>query len=247
MHGWLVVVATAIADANGAASLALDAGLVDGPDDCPYWQYHRVDSFIEEHTDLLSHPGNARSCAPRRTSERCMDWRVSVVRDHNGELLVDMEVDDPPMDDADIQALALNMRSSPEKATVLARWPTGSWNRVAACVDLQMVRPVLAPHRCAVLEPDGKPLPLAFGRGSENRCAVLIGGETGAEASAFPVPIGTDVEFDAGAFPILAEPGKLARAGYQLAPGHESLWHLSYVLVATEPKQRELESINERL
>ena len=236
MFGWFVILAAAFADANGDAVLAVSAGVVGAAEDCPHWRTADAEASPARHEDPLSLAGQRLACVERRDEAQCMAWRISVVRDHNGQLLVDAERDDPAQSDADLQQLALAMSPTSEKAAVLARWPKGSWNTVRACVGKEVEVPVQVPHRCVVVLPDGKPNPLTFGRGSQTRCAVAIGGESGAVLNGYDYPAGSGVAMQPGVFPFEVPSGEVRRVEYGLAAEHVDLWHVGHLLVSV-PKE----------
>lgn len=234
---WFVVAAMAFADADGQATVTAAAGAVADAEECGLWRLRERSELVANHEDPLSAAGTGRSCRKIEAGEECAEWRISVVRDADGAMLVDVEPDDPPANDGAMQDRARKMDPSPEQGAVLARWPVGSWHPVRMCSGVETTLQVEAPHVCTVVEPNGKPYPLAFGRGNEQRCAVLIGGQTGATLNAYGTGGGAGVEFanDEGgtAFPFMVAPGEVERIEYRLGDDDAALWHVEHILVAT--------------
>ena len=234
---WFVVAAMAFADADGRATVTATAGAVADTEECGLWGLQEQSAHAARHQDPLSASGVGRACQQIDAGDLCTDWRISVVRDASGALLVDVEADIPPADDDVMQQKAWQMAPSPEQGAVLARWPAGSWQQVRMCVGDTTTRQVEAPHVCTLVAPDGKPYPLTFGRGVERRCAVLMGGPTGATLNAYGVRGGAGVEFadeeGGAAFPFTAGAGAVERIEYRLGDDYATLWHVEHILVAT--------------
>lgn len=238
--GWVVLLATATADGDGKATLALRTGVVDQAEQCATWG-EAGRRGEPTHADLLSHPRSRVGCVPRTDEGACPRWRISVVRDHDGQMLVDVELDAPPQGDEAQQTLAKAMPNSGEKATVLARWPEGSWSQATLCPGERKSLAVEAPHRCAVIAVDGRPNPMEFGRGTQKRCAVVYGGQDGAVLHGHGLPAGSMgvrlVNLEGGdAFPVNIPATSTVRTEFKLANEHHGLHHVAYSLVATNAR-----------
>ena len=234
--GWIALLAAATADDYGATTLTLKSGVVDRAEQCSTWGL-TGERLTNRHADLMSHPRTGVGCVARPSRSACPNWRIAVVRDHDGQMLVDVELDEPPMGDSEQQARALAMPASGEKAAVLARWPAGAWSQTTLCPGESKTLAVEAPHRCAVVAVDGRPNPAEFGRGTEIRCAVVDGGQTGATLNGHGLPAGSLgirlVGLGGGdAFPLHIPAGAVVRTTFALAGEQRGLHHVAYSLVA---------------
>lgn len=154
------------------------------------------------------------------------------MRDAGGALLLDLETAEDGVDDDGLQRLAWAMEYGDERATVLARWPERSWTGIRPCVGEALELSVPAPHRCLVAHADGKPVPDAFGRGSEVRCAVVNGGPAGAVLNGYATPV-RDGDAPLPGFPVQVGACETARVEYRLATERNREWHVAHLVTAT--------------
>lgn len=235
--GWIVLAATATADANGTTEIVMRSGMVERFEECSIWALAERGEDRRRHADPLSHPRTTIGCVEALAHDHCPRWRIAVVKDHDGQMLVDVDHDAPAMDDAHQQALALQLPLSGEKLAVLARWPVGSWVQATACPGERRTMSVEAPHRCAVVEPDGKPTQFEFGRGDEVRCVVTRGADrSGTILAAHTLPAAGDAELLplAGELPTWIPPNGVLRVSMALAERWRDLHHVPYSLVAVQ-------------
>ena len=133
------------------------------------------------HVDPITRAGLRTRCIEwRRLSGRCLHVQVSVVRDHDGSFLVDIETE-PDLGsapDAVQQYRARTVRGLAERGAILARWPAGAWHDMRVCPDEDTVlrRRIDVPARCQLLlaRDAGKPHPAKLERPGERGCVVAV-------------------------------------------------------------------------
>ena len=237
---WLALAVSAFATADGAVGFGARAESF--PDGHQCWRAE-APAATPRHADQLSRGKETVGCVqlPAAVTQRCADWRVAVVRDLDGSMMVSAEADDggaagaAGAGDQGQQRLAAAVRDPLQRAEILALWPPGAWNQLRLCDGEESIEfPIAAPFRCQVLHPDGKPVPMTFGRGAERRCAVALGGYAGALVSAAGTgSAGMGVELIGNPpLPASVPPGGTARFEIELAGEARSAWHVPVTLTS---------------
>lgn len=205
------------------------------------------------HVDPLTWPGSRNRCLDRaRVRGRCIHAQVSVVRDHDRSLLVDVELEPNlgPAPDATQQRRAEEVAGLRERGAILARWPAGAWHDLQICLDEASIlrKRIEVPPRCVLLLGDyaGKPHPARLERPGERGCIVAVnpGPDTLAVYASIPPPAQGETwrHFRYGEdrpFPACVAAGSTARWRYGLVGEWGKAWHVAHNLVMWWPAEGE--------
>ena len=204
-----------------------------------------------KHVDPLTGPGHRIRCIERRRlNGRCLHVQVSVVRDHDGHFLVDLETEPHlgPGTDTLQQYRAQTVPGLAERGSILARWPRGAWHDIRVCPDEHRIyrRPIQVPARCLLLldEHTGKPHPARFERPGERGCLVAVNTTQRPLALDVSIPPPAEGETrkhfrhsDTGTFPLCSAPRSARRWTYGLIGEWGTAWHVAHTVVLTPEAQ----------
>ena len=206
---------------------------------------------LPKHVDPLTRPGHRIRCVERRRLiGGCLHVQVSVVRDHDGSFLVDLETEPDlgPGPDTLQQYRAHTVPGLAERGSILARWPRGAWHDMRVCPDDDRVhrRRIQIPMRCLLLldEHAGKPHLARFERPGERGCLVAV--NTKGRPLALDVSIPPPAEGETrrhfrhtgtGTFPLCAAPHSARRWSYGLIGAWATAWHVAHTVVLTPEAQ----------
>ena len=204
-----------------------------------------------KHVDSLTGPGHRIRCVERRRlNGRCLHVQVSVVRDHDGSFLVDLETEPDlgPGPDTLQQYRAQTVPGLAERGAILARWPRGAWHDMRVCPDEDRVyhKRVHVPSRYQLLldRYAGKPHPGRFDRPGERGCLVAV--NTTGQALAIDVSIPPPAQgetrkhfrhSETGTFPLCTAPRSARRWSYGLTREWATAWHVAHTVVLTPEAQ----------
>ena len=204
------------------------------------------------HVDPLTWPGSRNRCLERaRVQRRCIHVQVSVVRNHDRSLLVDVELepDHGPAPDPTQQRRAENVRGLAERGAILARWPAGAWHDLQICPNEGAVKRkrIRVPPRCTLLlaRSVGKPHPARLERPGEAGCIVAVNPRQRPLAVDVSIPPPAQGEtrkhFRTGpgaSFPACIAPRSAIRFRYQLIGEWATAWHVDHTLVLIRGSKR---------
>ena len=249
MSSWisLTVFATVVALGSGDGAepmteIELHVGRHETREECALAS---VRMLRPDHVDVLTSQGSRVRCLERaKVRQRCFHAQVSVVRDHDRSLAVDVEVE-PDLGsapDSVQQHRAAGVRGLEERGAILARWPVGAWHDYRVCLDEDGVlrRRIHVPARCILLlgRYAGKPHLAWFHRAGEQGCVVAV--NPGQKPVALDVSIPPPAEgetrghfrFGNGeAFPGCVAPGSTVRRHYRFIGEWAQAWHVRHILV----------------
>ena len=197
------------------------------------------------HVDPLTWPGSRSRCLESgRVQRRCIHVQVSVVRDHDRNLLVDVELEPDlgPGPDAIQQRRPRNVEGLAERGAILARWPADAWHDLQICPDEESVKRkrIRVPPRCTLLlvRYAGKPHPARIERPGEAACIVAVNPRQRPLAVDVTIPPPAEGEtrkhFRTGtgaSFPACIAPQSAIRWRYQLIGEWATAWHVDHTLV----------------